>query len=87
VNTETILTFRDVYKTYKKGEKSVETLKNLSSTNKSTFTLITGPSGAGKTTLICIAGLLKKPSMGEIYIKGLKTSDLNDKERSRIIRN
>ncbi|MGZ7068415.1 MAG: ATP-binding cassette domain-containing protein, partial [Methanobacterium sp.] len=88
MNTETILTFRDVYKTYKKGEKQVETLKNLSfSTKKSTITLITGPSGAGKTTLIYLAGLLKKPTMGEIYIKGRKTSNLNDRERSRIIRN
>jgi ABC-type lipoprotein export system ATPase subunit len=88
MNTETILKFQDVYKTYKKGEKRVETLKNLSfSTNKSMLTLITGPSGAGKTTLIYLAGLLKKPSMGEIYIKGRKTSNLNDRERSRIIRN
>jgi ABC-type lipoprotein export system ATPase subunit len=88
VNTENILTFRDVYKTHKKGEKRVETLKNLSfSTKKSTLTLISGPSGAGKTTLIYLAGLLKKPTMGEIYIKGRKTSNLNDRERSRIIRN
>jgi putative ABC transport system ATP-binding protein len=88
MNTETILSFKDVYKTYKKGEKPVETLKNLSfSTKKNTLTLITGSSGAGKTTLIYLAGLLKKPSMGEIYIKGHKTSNLNNSERSKIIRN
>lgn len=86
-NTESILTFEDVGKVYNKGEKDIYALKNVSlSLKPNTITLITGPAGSGKTTLIYLAGLIKEPSSGEININGTKTGDLNENERSELIR-
>jgi len=45
-----------------------------------------GPSGSGKSSLLHIAGLLEKPSGGEVIIDGVRTSGLTDSERTRIRR-
>jgi len=47
---------------------------------------IMGPSGHGKTTLLNMIGLLDRPTKGKVYIDGIDTSLLNDKEIS-LIRN
>lgn len=86
-NIKSILTFESVDKVYKKGEKEINALKNVSfSLKPNTVTLISGPSGSGKTTLIYLASLLKELSSGEIIINGIKTIDLSENERSKLIR-
>src|SRR6202051_285448 len=45
------------------------------------------PSGAGKSPLLHIAGLLERQDAGEVYINDQATSTLNDSERTRIRRN
>ena len=45
-----------------------------------------GPSGSGKSSLLHIAGLLERPSSGEVYINGLATSTLSDAARTRLRR-
>jgi ABC-type antimicrobial peptide transport system, ATPase component len=88
VNIECILTFKDVSKVYEKGGVEVAALKDLSfSLAPNTSTLVNGPSGAGKTSLVYLAGLIKKPSAGDIRIKGISTIDLNENQRSKLIRN
>jgi len=47
---------------------------------------LVGPSGSGKSTLLHIAGLLDRPSAGEVWIKGRNCSHLPDWERSRLRR-
>lgn len=87
-NIKNILTFKGVDKAYKKGGAEIYALKNVSfSLEPGKSTLITGPSGAGKTTLIYLAGLMKKPSSGEISINEIGTRNLNENERSNLIRN
>lgn len=87
-NIKNILTFEGVDKVYKKGGAEINALKNVSfSLAPGKSTLITGPSGEGKTTLIYLAGLMKKPSSGEISIKEIRTRNLNENERSNLIRN
>ncbi len=87
MNIKKILAIKDVYKFYEKGGLKIDVIVDLSLTlGPETLTLINGPSGAGKTTLIYLAGLLKKPSKGEITINGIKTSNLNEKERVKLIR-
>jgi len=45
---------------------------------------IIGPNGSGKTTMLRIMAGIDKPTSGEIYFDGIKTSDRNtDKVRSR----
>ena len=45
---------------------------------------ISGRSGAGKTTLINILGLISKPTNGEVIIENTNTKILNDKSLSKI---
>nr|WP_319373203.1 ATP-binding cassette domain-containing protein [uncultured Methanobacterium sp.] len=88
MNTEDILTFNGVSKVYQKGGVEKLALNNLSfSLHPHTLTLINGSSGAGKTSLIYLAGLIKKPSTGEICVNGIFTNDLSETERSNLIKN
>ena len=45
-----------------------------------------GPSGSGKSSLLHIAGLLERPSSGEVVIDGVATSRLGDRRRTAIRR-
>ncbi len=47
---------------------------------------LVGQSGAGKSSLLHMAGLLEAPSAGEIYIKAAAVSRLPEQERTRIRR-
>ncbi|MEM5815618.1 MAG: ABC transporter ATP-binding protein [Candidatus Aenigmatarchaeota archaeon] len=51
---------------------------------KSELVAIVGPSGSGKSTLLHIIGLLDKPTKGEVFIEGKRTSTLNEKEISEL---
>ena len=48
------------------------------------FTALIGPSGSGKTTLLNLIGLLDRPTGGELFIEGQKTSALSDTGRTRM---
>jgi ABC-type lipoprotein export system ATPase subunit len=87
VITESILTFKNVSKVYHHKNTEVVALKDLSfPLFPGSFTMVTGPSGAGKTSLIYLAGLIKTPSSGDIYIKGVSTTNLDEVKRSLMIR-
>ena len=45
-----------------------------------------GPSGSGKSSLLHIAGLLEKPSAGDVFIEGNATSKLSDGKRTSLRR-
>jgi lipoprotein-releasing system ATP-binding protein len=47
---------------------------------------LVGPSGTGKSTLLHIAGLLERPSAGEVAIEGRSCNALGDAERTRLRR-
>ena len=51
-----------------------------------TRTLIQGPSGAGKTTLFNVLGLLDTPSKGVLRVTGSNTGSLGERERARLRR-
>ena len=48
--------------------------------------LIQGPSGAGKTTLFNVLGLLEPPTSGTLYVNGESTDGLGERKRARIRR-
>jgi lipoprotein-releasing system ATP-binding protein len=82
-----ILELRGIAKTFKQASGALTVLKDV------TFSLwpgqtvaLVGPSGSGKSTLLHIAGLLDRPSAGEVWIKGRNCSNLPDSERSRLRR-
>jgi len=60
-------------------------LKGISlSAYEKDFIVIRGKSGVGKTTLLKIIGLLLKPCKGEVWINGMNTLNLSDKELSTL---
>lgn len=48
--------------------------------------LVQGPSGAGKTTLFNVLGLLDRPSNGTLRIQNTETNSLSESERARLRR-
>ncbi|HBK91835.1 MAG TPA: ABC transporter, partial [Parvularcula sp.] len=45
-----------------------------------------GPSGSGKSSLLHVAGLLERPSAGEVFVAGMATTGLDDAARTRLRR-
>jgi ABC-type lipoprotein export system ATPase subunit len=60
---------RSVCKTYRRGSKPVEALRDISlSVTTGEFVVVLGPSGSGKTTLLNLIAALDRPDAGEIII-------------------
>lgn len=78
----TLIAFRNVWKTYQMGEVQVNALKAVNiKFSKGEFAAIIGPSGSGKSTMMNLVGCLDVPTKGEIFLKGrniawLEESDL-----------
>ena len=72
-------------KKYGTGELELTVLKNLNLEIKDgEFVAIIGPSGAGKSTLLYQLSLLDEPTSGEVYLDGIKTSELDQIEKTRM---
>jgi putative ABC transport system ATP-binding protein len=71
----------DVYKAYVSGSVVTWALRGVNlEVPRGSFIAIMGPSGSGKTTLLNIVGLLDRPTRGRVYIDGVDTSRLSDRE-------
>jgi lipoprotein-releasing system ATP-binding protein len=83
-----VLKLENITRRYKEGEGQLEVFSGLSlSLNAGEIVALVGQSGAGKSSLLHIAGLLEAPTGGEIFVEGRVTSALSDTERTRIRRN
>ncbi len=71
-----MIEFKDITKIYNAGtESAYEALKGINfKINSGELFGIIGPSGAGKTTIMNIIGLLDKPSTGKYYLDDLDTT-------------
>ena len=82
-----VLELKNVYRSFKQGSQTLQVLRevNLDIEQGEVVALI-GPSGSGKSTLLQLAGLLEKPTKGDIYLGGQKCSDLGDALRTSLRR-
>src|ERR1044071_10094488 len=82
-----VLRLENITRLYKEGEGQLEVFSGLNlSINSGEIVALVGQSGAGKSSLLHIAGLLEAPTGGEIFIQGQPVSGLPDTERTRIRR-
>ena len=82
-----VLKLENITRRYKEGEGQLEVFSGLDlSVKTGEIVALVGQSGAGKSSLLHIAGLLEAPSSGEIFIEGMPVSGLPDTERTRIRR-
>ena len=81
------LELRNVYRSFKQGSQILEVLRGINlNIEKGEIVALIGPSGSGKSTMLQIAGLLEKPTKGEIYLNGQKCSKLGDMMRTGLRR-
>lgn len=86
-NNIPVLSLKNVSKSFKQGPQTLEVLKGVDlNIFSGEVVSLTGPSGSGKSTLLQIAGLLEKPSKGDISLEGQKCSKLNDSFRTALRR-
>ena len=77
------LILKNVTKSFKEGDATVDALKNVSLTvEPGDFIAIIGPSGSGKSTLLSIAGALLQPTKGEVLVNGTNVGNMKEKELS-----
>ena len=82
-----VLRLSDITRRYKEGEGQLEVFSGLNLSLKAgEIVALVGQSGAGKSSLLHIAGLLEAPTSGEIFIGEAATSKLSDTERTGIRR-
>lgn len=80
-----VLAFKGVFKRYGEGPRAVTALHPSDfAVLPGEMVCVAGPSGSGKTTLLNIAGLLDRPTGGEVTLDGVPTSGLGRAERSVI---
>lgn len=78
-----LLEVKNLQKIYttKFGSNNVEALRDVSfSVEKGEYVAIMGESGSGKTTLLNILASLDKPTSGEVFLDGVKTTDIKEKD-------
>jgi lipoprotein-releasing system ATP-binding protein len=81
------LELRSVDRSYSEGTGQLDIFKGLNlRVHSGEIVALVGQSGAGKSSLLHIAGLLEAPTGGEVFISGQNCSALDDAARTRIRR-
>lgn len=82
---ETLISMRNIWKTYQMGNEELHALRDVSfEVKRNEYVAIIGPSGSGKSTLMNLIGCLDSPTKGEYWINGNLVSDMSDDELARI---
>jgi lipoprotein-releasing system ATP-binding protein len=81
------LELRHVSRSYAEGAGRLDIFKDLAlEVYAGEIVALVGQSGAGKSSLLHIAGLLEAPTAGEVFISGQNCTTLDDAARTRIRR-
>ncbi len=85
MNKKPILQLKHINRTFTQGNKDLVILENISIDIYPGETVaLLGASGVGKSTLLQIAGLLEKPTSGDVIINNQEASQFSDKQRTKI---
>ena len=85
--SEPVLRLQDIGRTFRQGTGDLTILDHVElSLGSGDLVALVGPSGSGKSTLLHLAGLLERPSTGEVYLEGRPCNPLGDAERTRLRR-
>lgn len=82
-----VIELKNVYRSFKQGTQNLQVLRGVElEIEKGEIVALVGPSGSGKSTMLQIAGLLEKPTKGDIYLDGQNCSKLGDTMRTLLRR-
>ena len=82
---ETILSIKQLSKSYGNGGHVLTVLDNISFSVPSGETMsIVGPSGSGKTTLLGLCAGLDRPSSGTVELNNIVLNNLNEDQRAQV---
>ena len=85
--SEPALALRGVERTYRQAGEPLSILCGVDfQMFRGQSVALTAPSGAGKSTLLHIAGLLEHPDAGDVSIRGVPTTGLDDAARTALRR-
>ena len=74
----TLVSLRNLHKTYKRGPETIDVLHGIDlDIDKGDFVALMGPSGSGKTTLLNLIGGLDSPTAGEIEVAGQRIDQMS----------
>ena len=82
---ETILSIRNVSKTYQTAGRTLNVLDNINFTIEAGSTVaIVGPSGSGKTTLLGLSAGLDRSTTGNVELNTISLDRLSEDERAEV---
>ena len=85
MTTNSVISIRDLKKTYVVGETRVHALRGISlDVQRGEFVVIMGPSGSGKSTFMNLVGCLDHPTSGEYMLTGKLVSRMTSDELADI---
>ena len=80
-----VLSLRGISRTYTTGRGELTVLKGVDlDVNPGEIVGLIGPSGSGKSSLLHAAGLLERPTSGQVLIDGEDVGTLDERSRTRI---
>lgn len=82
MNTNPIVEFRDVVKTFGSGVTEVRAVNGITTdVHAGEFVAVMGPSGCGKSTLLHLGGGLETPTVGQVLSDGRDLSAIGSWSR------
>jgi putative ABC transport system ATP-binding protein len=80
-----VLEMRGLTKVYGSGEAAVSALDAVDfQVRREEVVIVMGPSGAGKTTFLTIAGALLRPTSGQVIVDGVDITALEERELASV---
>jgi putative ABC transport system ATP-binding protein len=84
-HAKTVISLKDVRKTYMMGNVKVNALQGVSlEIKENEFVAIVGPSGSGKSTLLNMVGCLDFPTSGTVELNGTNITRLSESDLAQV---